>query len=814
MMAQQSPPIRVTIVQPSLAKYRVPLFRELAHCPGIQLRVLYASTPGRPNVAPDGFRGNFAPMWRGRIAGHPIYWHQAQCSAADRHATDVLVLNWDVHYASLVPALLHAKANGIPTILWGHGYSKHTSLWRAGPRRKIAELATALLFYNETGRRMYRDLGWDASRLFVALNSLDQTPIRSARAEWLADPDRLARFRREQRLDDGPVVLFASRLDGARRADLLLQAAQRLRHDHPRLQVVVIGTGPAEADLRAQAAALGLAEHVRFIGACYDERELAPWFLSARVFAYPAHMGLSLLHAFGYGLPVVTGDDLANHGPEIEALEPGVNGLLFAAGGGDDGTESLAASIDRLLRDPHLCTTLSTNALQIVSEQFTMSNMVQGFQAAIGRAANRIPLNITLNSAPAKLPPPPAAGAAGRPTVAVIANAQAPYRLHLHRRVAREIPEVKLCSVFTHGAGSFPWASSAPAEIAPVFFGEQDSVANQSNPLRAVHEWRKGGRIIRWMRDAGVRLVVLQGYNDMGRLRILWWCRKRNIPCLVWGDSNVRDDDLISRGKSMIKRALLPRLLKASSGVLACGSSGAAYFARYGVSRDRIHYFTYEPDYGLIQDLPAERIEAARHRFSLDGSRRRLAFSGRLVPIKRVDLLIDAFVAIAADRPEWDLIIIGDGPLRDSLAAAVPPALRQRVIWTGFLGEQAETSAVYRACDVLVLPSEREPWALVINEAAAAGLAIVSSSVPGAAVELVRDGVNGRIFPSGNSRALAECLLDVTSEPRLTAMKAASPLILDEWRRRADPVDGLRQVLRRFRLLPAADGVKVHTCDS
>jgi glycosyltransferase involved in cell wall biosynthesis len=220
------------------------------------------------------------------------------------------------------------------------------------------------------------------------------------------------------------------------------------------------------------------------------------------------------------------------------------------------------------------------------------------------------------------------------------------------------------------------------------------------------------------------------------------------------------------------------------------------------VSRDRIHFFTLEPDYSLIQDLPMGKVEEASHRFGLDPHRRRLVFSGRLIPLKRVDLLINAFAAIAGERPQWDLVIVGDGPLRDSLAAAVPDALRTRVIWTGFLGDQEDISAVYRACDVLVLPSEREAWALVINEAAAAGLAIVSSSVPGAAEDLVRDGVNGRIFPSGDLGALVDCLLDVTSESRLTAMKAASPVVLDEWRRRADPVDSLRQILRQFGLLP------------
>lgn len=169
--------------------------------------------------------------------------------------------------------------------------------------------------------------------------------------------------------------------------------------------------------------------------------------------------------------------------------------------------------------------------------------------------------------------------------------------------------------------------------------------------------------------------------------------------------------------------------------------------------------------------------------------------------MKRVDLLIDAFSAIASARPDWDLLIIGDGPLRAELEARLPVELKPRVKWTGFLDDQPTVSALYRLCDVLVLSSGHEPWAVVINEAAAAGLAIVSSDVVGAAAELVRDGVNGRTFPTRNLEKLKECLLDVTDPARIDSMKQASAAVLADWRERGDPIKGLRQVLRKFKVI-------------
>jgi glycosyltransferase involved in cell wall biosynthesis len=114
-------------------------------------------------------------------------------------------------------------------------------------------------------------------------------------------------------------------------------------------------------------------------------------------------------------------------------------------------------------------------------------------------------------------------------------------------------------------------------------------------------------------------------------------------------------------------------------------------------------------------------------------------------------------------------------------------------------------SAIYRASDVLALPSDFEPWALVLNEAAAAEMAIVSSDVVGAAAELVRDGFNGRLFPPGNLAKMTDALLDVTAPETIDPMKRASAEVLQDWRNRADPVHGLKKALAYCKVLPQAD---------
>jgi len=387
-----------------------------------------------------------------------------------------------------------------------------------------------------------------------------------------------------------------------------------------------------------------------------------------------------------------------------------------------------------------------------------------------------------------------------RTRLALISNSLPPYRLRLHERLAAQLSEVTLYSVFTHEAHKGLWDYSPPDAINPVLFGAGEDPSGQSSPRRALHEWRKGGRIIRWMRETGIQAVVMNGYNDPARLRIALWCRRRGVPCFVRGDSNIKLERE-SGGKARLKQILLPRLLRIFFGAMAVGTNGVAFFRHYGVPDEKIFLVPFEPGYDRIERMTASQVDALRDEMGWSKQRRRIVFTGRLVALKRVDLIIDAFLSLASQRPDWDLVIIGDGPERESLEAKVPAEMRGRVFWTGFLTDQDQISKIHGASDVLVMASNRERWALVVNEAAAAGLAIVSSDIVGAAADLVRDGDNGRIFPADDLGALTEALRDVTDEQHIDRMKADSRSLLNEWRERHPPEAGLREALRTVGLL-------------
>ena len=264
-----------------------------------------------------------------------------------------------------------------------------------------------------------------------------------------------------------------------------------------------------------------------------------------------------------------------------------------------------------------------------------------------------------------------------RPVVAWICNSLPPYRLYSFRRIIREIPEIEFWSLFTHGPGksnaNLPWKQECPADIRPITFHSGEPLARRLSFRTAISEWNKGGRMIRWLKQHHSRAVIVGGYNDLGRLRVIRWCGRHGIPCFLVADSNIYGDR--SRGwKAVAKSRLLKGILRNCSAVLVCGSAGVKYFQKYGFDSARIYIAPYESDFELFQRRDAERITQVQQQFGLALGRRRLVYSGRFVPVKRVDLLIAAFVALAARRPDWDLALVGDGPLRGSLQAVFLPS--------------------------------------------------------------------------------------------------------------------------------------------
>jgi glycosyltransferase involved in cell wall biosynthesis len=380
-----------------------------------------------------------------------------------------------------------------------------------------------------------------------------------------------------------------------------------------------------------------------------------------------------------------------------------------------------------------------------------------------------------------------------RPGLAMIANCLTPYRVHLHEMIAAGVPELALHTLISHDDGDFRWKLEVPEEIHVTHFGSRGDSPTAGTLRSPLREWRKGGRIIDFLRDHNVQAVICLGYRYLSYLRVIAHCHRSGIPLFVNSDSNIRSERGMPSWKLRGKRLAYMLWLNRVTGVMPMGRLGEEFFLQYGADAKHFYRVPYTPDYRVFAARDEDGLQRFRERHGLYAGRRIVLFSGRLIPMKRVDLLIDAFMRIAAERPDWDLVIAGDGTLAPQLRRQAEP-LGARVKWIGFL-EQDELKLAYQAADVLAISSELEPWAVVVQEAMAAGLAIVASDVVGAAHELVEDGVAGRIFASGSVAAFSEALLDVTRNDRIMEYRERAKQALQQWREYVRPVDEVRRAL-------------------
>lgn len=364
-----------------MPKFRLPFYRDLSARPGMDVMILYGQS-NLPNVAAEGIRAEFRKVKR--LPGGLI-WDGAHLARLKPGAFDAISMAWNTRWLSLIPGMTRARRCGMGVVVWGHGYSKREGPLRAWARRRVTRLADAICFYTHAVRRQYIEAGMPPQMGFVAQNAIDQGPVQAARAACLADPAALDEFKRRHGLSEGPVLLFVSRLYPENRVDRLLGVAGSLSKRYPGLRVVIIGDGPDRARLETMAGELGVAERTIFTGAIYEEERLAPWFCASTLFCYPHNIGLSILHAMGYGLPVVTSDDIAGQNPEIEALRDGENGLLYQEGS----IEALGAAIAKICDDPGLRGRMSEEARRTATQVYTIKAMADGMEAALRYAAER-----------------------------------------------------------------------------------------------------------------------------------------------------------------------------------------------------------------------------------------------------------------------------------------------------------------------------------------------------------------------------------------------------------------------------------------
>lgn len=290
---------------------------------------------------------------------------------------------------------------------------------------------------------------------------------------------------------------------------------------------------------------------------------------------------------------------------------------------------------------------------------------------------------------------------------------------------------------------------------------------------------------------AAADVVWLHGWGSPTMMRALTTARHQGRPVLMRGENW---DGAMPDGRGLrgwAKRRLLRWVFARTSAFLTIGSKNRDYYLTRGVGQDRLFPVPYAVDNAFFASrakLSAPERQTLRRQLGLPPDGQIILFAGKFQPRKRPDLVAAAWSSLPEPRPS--LLFVGDGEMRAGLEASVSGP----VVFAGFRN-QTELPALYALADVFVLPSEREPWGLAINEAMACGTAVVASDQVGAAYDLIDDDC-GRVIPAGDAAALARALGEILAHS--DDMGAAAARRMAGWDFNAD-LDGLRQAIAHVR---------------
>jgi glycosyltransferase involved in cell wall biosynthesis len=374
--------IRVAVVTNIIPNYRKSVYDLLFANKSIELTVYCQSViPGMNLVTfcpPSVARVRILKSWTASHEG--ISWQHLPVKELWRNY-DVLVFYGNPRILSNVLWATLFRFLGKPIIIWGQAHSYHASHLTESIRIAWWRWFRYLFVYTDREAELLRSRGFHHQTVIGMNNGLDQPLIDSLSSQW--PPQRLTSWRQAQGIASNTVILLSiGRLDPKCRFDLMVASLEYLAPKHSQLMWVVIGDGVEAKSLKTRVAALGLEPYVRWLGAIYQEELLSPWFLSAKILIHPGAIGLSLLHAFGYGLPVITHSNPKAHGPEFVAMQDGVTGSCFDAGD----SKALTFAIENLLRNPQKTLAMGREARRRVRETYNVKVMSERFQAIVTAA--------------------------------------------------------------------------------------------------------------------------------------------------------------------------------------------------------------------------------------------------------------------------------------------------------------------------------------------------------------------------------------------------------------------------------------------
>jgi glycosyltransferase involved in cell wall biosynthesis len=372
------PPIgkRVLIIQSQIKQYRVPVFHHLHRAlkmEGVDLRVAYSA----PNAAeatkadnadlPPEYGVKVQAYWMlgNRFLYQPLLGEARKADLVIIEQASKLLIN------VLLLSLSTLKVKSVA--FWGHGEPKQASRSTISQwfRQHTLKRVDWWFAYTEGVRKYLIQNGFSSDRITNVNNAIDTRELRRICYSFSCEELETARCGLGI-APDAQIGIYCGAVNTSKQLDFLIASARQIRLSLANFHLILMGGGSGRHGIKLQAQD---ENWIHVVGPQFGHKK-AQLLRISDMMLVPGPVGLVILDAFAAGLPLVT-TQLTAHGPEIEYLEEGRNGIITA-----HDTGAYAQAVISLFVDHNRLKALQQSAA-LSSKEYTLENMVKNLRRGI-----------------------------------------------------------------------------------------------------------------------------------------------------------------------------------------------------------------------------------------------------------------------------------------------------------------------------------------------------------------------------------------------------------------------------------------------
>lgn len=253
--------------------------------------------------------------------------------------------------------------------------------------------------------------------------------------------------------------------------------------------------------------------------------------------------------------------------------------------------------------------------------------------------------------------------------------------------------------------------------------------------------------IIQYIKHNQFDIIVVGGYSTPTGMLLIEYLRKKKIKFILSTDGGI-----VKEKENSIKYKLKKHFIGSANYWLSTGEHTSEYLIHYGAKEEKIfkYPFTSIREAQITEQITPKEKEILKEQLGLKGKYIVISV-GNYIYRKGFDILIKAAQYINKDV---EIIIVGDKPT-DEYLELVNKYKIKNVKFIGFMSKE-NLEKHYKASSIFVLPTREDIWGLVVNEAMAKGLPVITTDKCVAGLELINNEQNGYIIPTENDREIAQ----------------------------------------------------------